>query len=297
MNLNRIESASPYLLLVLTTLFWAGNFVVGRALHGSIPPIALAFWRWTGALLIVLPLAYPRLRTQWLLLRRSWKKLFLCGLLGVGCFNTFIYIALQTTSATNALLINSTIPVLIIFLSWIFCGTLLTRRQALGVLVSLAGVITIVCRADLNMLLSLRVNSGDLWVLVAVVCWSVYTLLLRKRPAGLHPLSFLTAIIVAGLLGLAPFYAWELSQGFRMTLTPLTFAGLCYVSLFASVLAFIMWNHSVDRIGANRAGLFLHLMPVFGTILSIIFLGEAFHLFHAAGIGLIFSGIYLTTAV
>lgn len=290
-------SASPYLLLVLTTLFWAGNFVVGRALHNSIPPIALAFWRWAGALLIVLPFAYPHLRSQWPLVRGSWKKLALYGLLGVGCFNTFIYIALQSTTATNALLINSTIPVLIIALSWIFGGTLLTRRQALGVLVSLGGVVTIICRADLQLLLGLRVNSGDLWVLLAVVCWAAYTCLLRRRPAGLHPLSFLCSIILFGLISLAPFYAWELSRGLRMTLTPLTLAGLCYVALFASVLAFIMWNHSVAQIGANRAGLFLHLMPVFGTILSIVFLGEAFHLFQAAGIGLIFSGIYLTTAV
>lgn len=288
---------SPYLLLVLTTLFWAGNFVVGRAMHGSIPPIALAFWRWAGALVIVLPFAYPHLRSQWPLVRCSWKKLAIYGLLGVACFNTFIYIALQSTTATNALLINSTIPVLIIVLSWLFSGTLLTRRQAMGVLVSLAGVITIICRADLQQLLSLRVNSGDLWVLMAVVCWSAYTCLLRKRPAGLHPLTFLSAIILFGLISLAPFYVWELGSGLRMTLTPLTIAGLCYVSLFASVLAFIMWNHSVAHIGANKAGLFLHLMPVFGTILSIFFLGEAFHLFHAAGIGLIFSGIYLTTAV
>jgi len=288
--------ASPYLLLVLTTLFWAGNFVVGRALHGTIPPITLAFWRWAGALIIVLPFAFPHIRDQWTLLRRSWKKLALYGLLGVGCFNTFIYIALQSTTATNALLINSTIPVLIILLSWLFSGTQLSFRQAVGVLVSLAGVITIICRADPSLLLSLRVNSGDLWVLLAVVCWASYTCLLRKRPAELHPLSFLCAIIVTGLVGISPFYAWELGRGLVMTVTPVAVAGICYVSLFASVLAFIMWNHAVAQIGANRAGLFLHLMPVFGTILSIIFIGEAFHLFQAAGIGLIFSGIYLTTS-
>src|ERR1039457_3871608 len=191
-------SASPYLFLVLTTLFWGGNFVVGRAMHGSIPPIALAFWRWAGALLIVLPFAIPHLRSQWPLVRSSWKKLSLYGFLGVGCFNTFIYIALQTTTATNALLINSTLPVLIIVLSWLFSGTRLTRRQALGVVVSLIVVITIICRADLRLLLSLRINTGDLWVLLAVICWASYTCLLKHRPAGLHPLSFLCSIIVTG---------------------------------------------------------------------------------------------------
>lgn len=287
---------SPYLLLVLTTLFWAGNFVLGRAVHASIPPVSLVFWRWAGALLILLPFAFPHLRAQWPLLRRYWKALAIYGFLGVSCFNTFIYIALQTTTATNAVLINSTIPVLIVALSWMFGGTTITRRQAFGVAVSLAGVIIIICRAELRLLLSLRVNRGDLWVLLAVVSWALYTFLLRRRPAGLHPLSFLSAIIMLGLLGLAPLYGWELSQGLRMEASPATFASILYVALFPSVLAFIFWNQAVGQVGANKAGLFLHLMPVFGAILSVLFLGESFHLFQMAGIGLIFSGICLTSA-
>lgn len=284
-----------YLHLVLAALFWSVNFVVGRAIHNSIPPVSLAFWRWFGALLIVLPFSYPYLRDQWPLLRRHWKMLAVYGVLGVGCFNTFIYIALHSTTATNALLINSTIPVLIVMLSWLLGGTALRPRQTLGVLVSLAGVVTIICRAELKLLLSFSINSGDLWVLLAVFSWSFYTFLLRKRPAGLNPLSFLTAIIFFGLIALIPFYGWELGQGGRMSHTLATYASLVYVSLFASVLAFILWNQAVGQIGANRAGLFLHLMPVFGTVFSIIFLGESFHMFHLAGIGLIFTGIYLTT--
>jgi drug/metabolite transporter (DMT)-like permease len=287
---------SPYLLLICTTLFWSINFVVGRAVHGSIPPISLAFWRWLGALLILLPFSYPYLRLQWPILKRHWKLMAVYGLLGVACFNTFIYIALQTTTATNALLINSNIPVLIVAFSWLLGGTTLSRRQTLGVLISLAGVITIICRADLQLLTSLTVNRGDLWVLLAAVCWSFYTYLLRKRPEELNPLCFLTVIILFGLAVLTPFYVWELWQGLQMNSSLLTYASILYVALFASVLAFILWNQAVGQIGANKAGLFLHLMPVFGTLLSIFFLGESFQLFHLSGIALIFSGIYLTTA-
>lgn len=289
-------SRSPYILLVLSSLIWSGNFVVGRGLRGAVPPITLAFWRWVVALAILLPLSWPILRRQWPLLRRNWRLLALNGLLGVACFNTLLYIALQSTTATNALLIDSTIPVFIALLSWIFGEGVMTRRQVLGVLVSLAGVITIICRADVRSLVSFQVNRGDLWVLLAVVCWALYTVLLRRLPDGAHPLAVLTVMVMVGLLGLAPFYFWELGQGGRVLLTAPVVGGLAYVGLFASVLAFIMWNRAVQQVGPNRAGLFVHLMPLFGTILSVLFLGESFHLFHLSGMALIFSGIYLATS-
>ncbi|ABK99607.1 DMT family transporter [Pelobacter propionicus] len=289
-------SRSPYILLVLSSLIWSGNFVVGRGLRGAVPPISLAFWRWAVALAILLPLSWPILRRQWPLLRRNWRLLALNGLLGVAGFNTLLYIALQSTTATNALLIDSTIPVFIALLSWLFGEGALTRRQLLGVLVSLAGVITIICRADVRSLVSFQANRGDLWVLLAVVCWALYTVLLRRLPDGAHPLGVLTVMVMVGLLGLAPFYFWELGQGGRVLLTAPVVVGLAYVGLFASVLAFIMWNRAVVQVGANRAGLFVHLMPLFGTILSVLFLGESFHLFHLSGMALIFSGIYLTTS-
>jgi len=287
--------ASPYLLLVLTPLFWAGNFVLGRAVKASIPPIGLAFWRWAVALLVLLPFALPHLRTQWPLVRANWKTLAVFAVLGVSCFNTFVYIGLHSTTATNALLVNSVIPVLIVVLSRMLGYTPITRRQAAGIALSLVGVISIICRADLGLLLSLQLNKGDLWVLLAVGCWAFYTVHLRQRPAGLHPLTFLSAIFGIGLVVLAPFYAWEISQGGRIGTDPATCVSILYVALFPSVLAFIFWNQAVGEVGPTKAGLFIHLMPVFGTILSIIFLGESLHLFHLSGIGLIFSGIYLTT--
>jgi drug/metabolite transporter (DMT)-like permease len=289
--------ASPYFLLVITALFWAGNFVLGRAVNASIPPVGLAFWRWTIALAVLLPFSLPHLRSQWPLVCGNWRSLALHGILGVTCFNTFVYIGLHSTTAINALLVNSVIPVLIVVLSRVLAHTPVTRAQAAGVALSLAGVVTIICRADAGLLLSLQINRGDLWVMLAVVCWSFYTFLLRRRPVGLHPLSFLCSIIIIGLMVLAPLYVWEASRGARVGTDLVTCGSILYVALFPSVLAFIFWNQAVGEVGPNKAGLFLHLMPVFGAILSFFFLGESLHLYHLAGIGLIFSGIYLVTAV
>jgi len=288
-------NASPYLLLVLSTLFWAGNFVLGRAVKSVIPPIGLAFWRWAAALVLLLPFAFPHLRKDWPLLRGCWRSLTLFAILGVSCFNTFVYIGLHSTTAVNALLVNSVIPVLIVVLSRIMAYVPITRQQAVGVILSLAGVVTIICRADAGLLLSLQLNRGDGWVLLAVVSWALYTFMLRKRPAFLHPFSFLTAIMIIGLLALSPFYAWETVQGRRVGTDLATWGSILYVALFPSVAAFIFWNQAVGEVGPARAGLFLHLMPVFGAILSFIFLGEALHPYHLAGMVLIFSGISLAT--
>ena len=287
---------SPYLLLVLATLFWSGNFVLGRGVNNLIPPFALVFWRWAGALIILLPFALSHVKAQWPLLRRYWRSLLVYAVLGVSCFNTFIYIAMHSTTATNAVLINSIIPVVIVLFSRFFSGTTISRRQGVGMAISFAGVVSIICRADLQLLLSLRINRGDLWVLLAVVCWALYTYLLRRRPVGIHPLSFLFAIVLLGLLCLVPVYAWELGRGLRMVAGLATAASLLYVAIFPSVLSFIFWNQAVGEVGHDKAGLFLHLMPVFGTILSAVFLGESIQRFHLIGIALIFCGIYLTAS-
>lgn len=287
--------AHPFLLLTLTALFWAGNFVLGRALKSSIPPVSLAFWRWMLALFILLPFSIAHLRSQWPELLKNRRLLALYGVLGVSCFNTFVYIGLHSTTATNALLLNAIIPILILLFSRLFAATPVTSRQALGIVISLTGVLTIICRANPEVLLTLQINRGDIWILLAVICWALYTFLLRKRPADLHPLSFLTAIIAIGLIPLAVVYIWELSQGERFILDSANIASILYVGLFPSVLAFIFWNQAVREVGPDKAGLFLYLMPVFGAILSAVFLGESIHVFHLIGFVLIFAGIHLTT--
>lgn len=285
----------PFLLLTLTTLFWAGNFVLGRAVKSNIPPISLAFWRWMLALVILVPFSLPHVRVQWPMLLKNWRLLTVYGILGVTCFNTFVYIGLHKTTATNALLINSIIPVLIVLLSHLLAATPVSIRQALGITISLTGVLTIICRANFDVVLTMQFNRGDFWILLAVFSWAFYTFLLRHRPADLHPLSFLTAIVAIGLIPLSALYSWELIQGARFAPNPVNIASIMYVALFPSVLAFVFWNQAVKEVGPNKAGLFLYLMPVFGAILSTVFLNESFRVFHLIGSTLIFSGIYLTT--
>jgi len=288
--------AHPYLLLVLTTLFWSGNMVVGRAIRDDVPPMSLAFWRWTIAFLLVLPLALPHLKTQWPLLRRGWKAVLILGVIGVGGYNTLAYIALQYTAATNAVLLNSFIPVATIALSWLFLHKHLHRIEWLGVLISLVGVVTIVCRGDPAMLAGLSLNIGDVWMLVAVLTWAVYTIGLQWRPAGVHPMLMLAAMTAVGLIVLAPAYLWEIMQGRLIHLHSASLAGIVYTGALPGFLGYVFYNRAVGEVGASKASLFIHLMPVFGTLLSAIFLNEIPQLYHYVGIGLIFTGIYLTTA-
>jgi drug/metabolite transporter (DMT)-like permease len=285
---------NPYLLLALTVLFWSGNMVVGRGIRGDVPPLAMAFWRWMIALTLVLPLALPHLKSQWPRLKAGWKPVVILGLLGVGGYNTFAYIGLQYTGATNAVLLNSFVPVATIAISWAFLGKPLSRLQAAGVLVSLIGALTIVARGDLGVLAQLNLNIGDIWMLVAVATWACYTVGLAWRPDGVHPMLMLAAFTVVGLVALAPAYAWELAQGRTMTVNASSLAALAYVGIFPSFIGYIFYNRGVAEIGANRASLFIHLMPVFGTLLSAIFLSEVPLWYHYLGILLIFTGIWLT---
>lgn len=286
----------PYLLLTLTALFWSGNVVLGRAIRADVPPLALAFWRWVVSLLLTLPLALPHLRRQWPLLRRAWKPVLALGLLGVGTYNTFAYIALQSTPATNVVLLNSVIPVATISLAALFLKQRLRRVQWAGVLLSLGGVAAIVSRGDFTALAGMRLNVGDLWMLGAIFAWAVYTLGLQWRPEGVHPMLLLAAFVVVGLLALAPAYAWEIAQGRLILVNSGALAAIAYTGVFPGFIGYIFYNRAVGEVGASKASLFIHLMPVFGTLLAALFLAEIPRPYHYAGIALIISGIYLTTA-
>ena len=286
----------PYLLLTLTALFWSGNVVLGRAIRADVPPLALAFWRWVVSLMLTLPVALPHLRRQWPLLRRAWKPVVALGLLGVGAYNTFAYIALQSTPATNVVLLNSFIPVATLTLSGLFFKQQLGRRQWAGVLLSLWGVVAIVSRGNFTDLAGWHFNIGDLWMLGGICAWALYTLGLQWRPEGVHPMLLLAAFITVGLLALAPAYAWEISSGRVIVLSAGALAGIAYAGFFPGFIGYIFYNRAVGEVGAGKASLFIHLMPVFGTLLAAVFLAEIPQPYHYAGIALIISGIYLTTA-
>ncbi|ANQ84874.1 DMT family transporter [Azoarcus olearius] len=288
-------SAHPYVLLTLTALFWAGNMVMGRGIRADVPPIALAFWRWTIALALVLPFALPHLRSQWPALRQAWRPVLALGVLGVGCYNTFAYLALQHTTATNATLLNSFIPIATIALAFVLLGKRLSSLEAAGVLVSLAGVVTIVSHGSLDTLLGLSLNTGDLWMLGAVLTWGIYTVGLQWRPQGVDPMLMLAAFTVVGLAMLVPLYAWELSGGRHINPSVAGIGGILYTGIFPGFLGYIFYNAGVAAVGPSRSSLFIHLMPVFGTLLAALFLGERPYWYHFVGIGLVFAGIVLTT--
>jgi drug/metabolite transporter (DMT)-like permease len=285
----------PYLLLVLTTLFWSGNFVLSRGMNAEISPFALSFWRWAVALLILSFFALRHLVDQRQLALKHKKFILLQGILGVAGFNSLIYVALQTTTAINAVLVNSCIPVLIVLFSRGLYNERLSLRQSLGVCISLCGVLLIISRGHLATLLELQFNQGDIYVFIAAIFWALYSANLKKYPQGLHPFAYLTAIVIVGLTILLPLYLFELFSGQTMHISTSSVITIFYVAIFASVLAFIFWNRAVGMLGANIAGPFIHLMPVFSTILAVIFLGETLTSTHIQAICLIFFGILMTT--
>lgn len=289
-------AALPYVLLTLAPLFWATNMVIGRAMRDDIPPVAMSFWRWALAGLILLPFVWRDLRRHLPAIRREWKLLAALGLLSVTLFNTLCYIGLQWTTATNGTLFNSIIPVLIIPIAWLALRERITGQQALGVAISLGGVLAIVAQGDLRALLALRFNDGDLWLLTAMALWSGYTVLLRWRPAELTGLTFLACIIYFGMPGLALAYAFELATGRTFEATAPVLATFLYYGLFPSVLSNLCFNAGVKAVGPNRAGIFAHLMPVFGILLSALLLGERPQPYHWIGMALVFLGIWLTSA-
>jgi drug/metabolite transporter (DMT)-like permease len=290
---HRGAALLPYLLLSLAALFWSGNFVVARAVHERIPPAGLAFWRWAVALAILLPLARRGFAGRWRPLARAWRVVVPLGILGVGNFNLFVYAGLHETTATNALLLQSACPAFIVALAAATGSGRPSARQLAGIATSLAGVVTILTRGAPGALSALALTRGDLWVLAAVLSWAIYTLLLARRPPGVEPLALLTALVLVGVAWIAPFYAWELARGRHMTIDATTGASVLYVAVFASVLAYLLWNEGVARVGAERAGAFLHLMPAFGSLLAVALLGESLRLFHLAGFTLILGGVYL----
>jgi drug/metabolite transporter (DMT)-like permease len=284
----------PYLLLTLAVLFWSGNFILGRAFHSEIPPVALAFWRWVGAAMLVTLPALPHLRRDRHALAKQWPVILLIATLGIAAFNTLVYSGLQYTEAINAFLLQSLMPVLIVLLSFLIFHERVTKLQSLGILVSLCGAVTIIARGDAGILLSLSINRGDLLVFTAMACYAGYTVMLRKRPP-VHPLAFIATTFWIGALLLVPFYLWETLTVATLDPSPANLMVIGYVIVFPSIVSYLCFNRAVELVGANRAGLFIHLMPVFGSLMAVFFLGESFCWYHGAGILLIGMGIYLAT--
>ena len=287
---------SPYLLLVLTTLFWSGNFVLARYVRLDVPPVGLSFFRWAVAGAILLPFVWKGMVREWPLVRRHIALVLVLSILGVANFNTFVYLGLQHTTASNGVLLQSVMPLMIIGLARLILRTSIRPTQVIGILVSTCGVISIVVRGDVSALAHLDINRGDLWILAAILSWGLYSVVLKKLPPGINPLSFLGYAVSFGVLAILPLYLWEVSTGRTMGLDSVTVGSVAYVAVFPSLLAYMFWNHAVHQIGPERAGQFIHLVPVFGTLLAVMFLGEVLYPYHLVGIALVAAGIYLATS-
>jgi drug/metabolite transporter (DMT)-like permease len=285
-----------YALLCIATLAWAGNFIVGRYIHTQVTPVTLSYGRWGLALLILLPFTLRAVLRQLPLVRQHLLLFAALGLTGMTLFHSFVYAALEATGAINAALILSITPVVIVALSWLLDREPISPFQAAGIAVSLVGAVVLITRGDLGAVRTLDFNRGDLWMLIAMPNWALYSVLLRRRPHDVAPMVVLTVTIAAGLAFLTPVFIFELVRGTDFQVNAETLLSVAYV-LFASVIAYVCWNRGVALIGANRAGLFMHLVPVFSALLAIAVLGESLEAHHGFGIALIVAGIYLTTSM
>lgn len=288
---QRLWSNGPAL-LALGALSWAASVVVGRAAAFDIPPSLFTLLRWTGALLIVAPLAWRRLRHEWPALWRKRWVVTILAFLGVGAYNNLVYHGLHSTTAVNALLLNSATPLFILVVAFVLFGDRPTWRQAVAIMISVAGVAIIAAEGSLETLRRLSFNPGDLIITLAVLLYAIYSSLLRLRPA-VHPLSFLAVITALGSAMMLPFAVAEYAAGARLHPTPLAILAILYSAVFPAAMAYLFYNRGVELIGAARAGQYIHLMPVFGVLLAVIFLGETLHPYHLTGITLIATGLWL----
>jgi drug/metabolite transporter (DMT)-like permease len=290
------KNSSAYIFLILATLFWSGNFIVGKAASiFEIPPFTLNFYRWIFAWLILAPFTLKEIFQKKDYILQNIKLIVVLGITSITVFNSIVYYSLNFTQVISGVLMISTIPVMIIFFSWIFKIEKTNFYQILGVILSLLGVAVIVTKANIDLLINLDFNKGDLWMVVAMFSWAIYSALLRKEKFDLSQASLLEIIISAGLILLLPAYLIEKALGYELNVNLPFILTLSYVVLFPGLASFICWIKGISIIGPNRAGIFLHLMPIFSSVLAILIFKEQFMNYHLFGAAFIISGIFLSS--
>lgn len=284
-----------YVFLVLAVLFWSGNFIFGRYISSSIEPVQLSFYRWFFVMVLFLPYIIINYKNLILGFKKDALLLIVFGSLGIAGFNTFLYYGLQTTSATNALLINSSTPIFIIIISSFIFKTMITKVQTFGVVLSTLGVLYLILKGDVNHIFELEFNPGDFWILLAALDWALYSVLLKFKPKELSSFEFLTISTVIGVIILFFVFIFQgFSFEFNFVENKDVLYSLVYIVIFPSILSFYFWNRAIIEIGASKAGQSAHLMPIFGAILAYIFLDEVMQFYHIIGMIFIAIGIYLT---
>ncbi|MEO0341869.1 MAG: DMT family transporter [Pseudomonadota bacterium] len=282
-------------LAMTAVLCWAGNFVLGRAIRADVPPIGLAFWRWVLASLILLPVALYASKEAWQDARKNWIAVAALGLFGAAMFQSFAYLGLARTEALNALLILTTNPLTVMILAYFVLGDRVSPRQILGIVISFCGAAYLITRGSWEVLANLSFNAGDFWILAAVVAWGCYSVSLKFKPNNVTPLLLVFLTSVGGIILLLPFYIFETLTMQAVQLSWSTLWAVGYTGIFASIVAFLSFNGAVARIGPGRAVTFLHMMPVIGSILAVVFLGERFAFYHWIGFPIVLVGVLIAT--
>lgn len=282
------------LLLAVSALTWAGNYITGRAISGEVPPIGLAAGRWGVAVLVMLPLAWSHLQRDRAALSARWRYIVVMGIIGAGYFGTVQYAGLQFTTAANGGLLSATSPVWIALAGAAMFADRLSARQVAGLAISMSGALVIVAKGDPANLASLRFNVGDLMILTSLAAWGIYSALLRKRPA-VHWSSFTVALFAVAFAVNLPFAGLEHALGWPMPMTWPALAAVLYTGVVASVIGFVAWNRGVEIIGSQRAGVYLNLIPIFTVMLAVLLLGERLMGFHLVACALVFAGLWLAT--
>ena len=289
------KNTTAYIFLLITTLFWSGNFIVGKAASlYEIPPFTLNFYRWLLAWLILMPFTFKEIIEKKKYILGNIKLITILGITSITFFNSIVYYSLNFTHVISGVLMISVIPVMIIFFSWIFKIEKTNIYQITGVIFSLLGVAVIITKAELSILLDLNFNKGDLWMVVAMFSWAIYSVLLKKKKHELSQISLLETIITMGLIFLLPIYFIETKMGYYVILDVPFVLTLTYVVLFPGLASFLFWIKGIAIIGTNRSGIFLHLMPIFGALMAMIIFKEKFLFFHLIGAVLILIGILLS---
>jgi drug/metabolite transporter (DMT)-like permease len=290
-----MQNIKAYIMLVCASLFWAGNFMVGKyAFLTEIPPLSLVFYRWSLVWIILLPFTYKEIIEHKNTILNNLPLLFFLGLTSVGLFNSFTYLSLIHTQVINASLFNTAIPAIIILLCFLFKIEKTNKFQILGLIISVCGILAIITKLKLTILLSLNFNKGDLIMIGGVITWGVYSTLLKKKKFNLPLLTLVHIICTFGLISVLPQFLYELSNGQVIKFDTNLFYTLIFLALFPSIGSYYCWAGAVSIIGANRAGIFLSLIPLFSTIMAIAFYKEQFQFFHLIGAILIVLGLFLS---
>ena len=290
----RAVVTSPYLLLCIAPLCWAGNHIVGRAIAGIVPPGGLSLARWLLSAAVLLPFALPHVRRDWEFLKAKPWTMVLLAMAGGGLFGTLQFIALQYTVALNAAVLNSTVPAFIVIAAGLIFRDAVRPLQILGILTSLGGVIVIVGKGDPAALLTLQFNFGDVLLITNMALFAVYSAGLRLKP-NVHWLTFMTVLSLVSALGNVPLAVWEHFDGEPLAADWPTLLSVLYAGICTSAIAYACWSRAIEQIGAARAGVFLHLVPLYGALLSTMLLGETIGVFHIIGLGLILTGVTLAS--